>query len=424
MTLEDLRHFPETVWRKLRELSRKLWVRVLLYGALAILSLMIASPAGWILPDVVQEYLAGRGVDRLLNIIANAMLAVTTFSLTVMVTVHRNTSTQWTPRLHMLVMEDTVTQRTLATFIGAYVFALVAIVLRELGVFPDAQTSVLFLVTVFVIVAIVYSLIRWVLHLQTFGSLLASTRTIESETCNSLRARLSRPCLGATPLTDAVPEDATAIVATEAGYVQMLYEQKLQSIAHEHDLDIYVPVPIGGFVSHRQPYLYVTGDVGDEVRDSIKNAVVLGDVRLADQDPRFGLIMLSEIGSKALSPGINDAGTAIDVITRIERILSLYKDERDAHDIEFERLHIPPLSADDLLEDGLGQIARDGAGDYPVQCRLQKTYDALRRHPDDGMCDAAFDAAKSAYVRAMQDLTHEQDKQALSARVPDDIKPD
>lgn len=34
-------------------------------------------------------------------------------------------------------MQDTVTQNTLAAFIGAYVYALVAIVLREVGIFFD-----------------------------------------------------------------------------------------------------------------------------------------------------------------------------------------------------------------------------------------------------------------------------------------------
>jgi len=422
MTFQELRHYPETAWRLLRELSRNLGVRVGLYGLLAVFSLMLAAPAERILPEIAQDYLSGRSVDRLLNIIANAMLAVTTFSLTVMVTVHSNTSTQWTPRLHLLVMEDTVTQRTLATFIGAYVYALVAIILRELGVFPDEQTSVLFLVTVLVIVAIVYSIIRWVLHLQTFGSLLASTRAIEEQTCQTLRARLDRPCLGANPLTDDIPDDAVAICARDAGYIQMLYEQNLQAIAAEHDLRIYLPVSIGAFVSQGQPYAYVAGDMADEAREEIVENVVLGDVRLAEQDPRFGLIMLSEIGSKALSPGVNDPGTAIDVITRIERILTLFQDETASETVEFDRLYIPAVSAHDLLEDGLGQIIRDGAGSYAVMCRMQKTLAALRGHQDPNMCTAALQAARAAYARSLQAMTFELDKEAFSARVADDVK--
>tara|TARA_R110002072_G_scaffold3318_18_gene24301 strand:+ start:4468 stop:4716 length:249 start_codon:yes stop_codon:yes gene_type:complete len=53
-------------------------------------------------------------------------------------------------------------------FIGAYVYALVAIILRELDIYVDERALVLFVMTVIVLAVIVIYLIRWVLHLRTF----------------------------------------------------------------------------------------------------------------------------------------------------------------------------------------------------------------------------------------------------------------
>ena len=135
--MDNIRLLPATLLRIVREYLRKLWVRVVLMGLLAFVSLALTQVIEVWVPDKMASRLPGAAVDRLLDIIANAMLAVTIFSMTVMVTVYRSSSTQWTPRVHLLIMQDRTTQKKLAAFIGAYVFALVAIVLREIGVFLD-----------------------------------------------------------------------------------------------------------------------------------------------------------------------------------------------------------------------------------------------------------------------------------------------
>jgi uncharacterized membrane protein len=47
-------------------------------------------------------------------------------------------------------------------------------------------------------------------------------------------------------------------------------------------------------------------------------------MRYFDEDPRFGLITLSEIASRALSPAVNDPGTAIQIISSYVRLFSLW----------------------------------------------------------------------------------------------------
>ena len=45
-----------------------------------------------------------------------------------------------------------------------------------------------------------------------------------------------------------------------------------------------------------------------EDAEAIAATFVIGGSRVFDQDPRFGLLVLSEIASRALSPAVNDPG--------------------------------------------------------------------------------------------------------------------
>ncbi|PTX56046.1 putative membrane protein [Litoreibacter ponti] len=419
--------WPITLFRLAKQLWRELWVRVAVMGAFALFALMLAQILGSVLPDEVSGYVSAKAADRLLSIIANAMLAVTTFSLTVMVTVYRSSSSQFTPRLHRLIMQDPTTQNTLATFIGAYVYALVGIVLRELDIFADEKAFVLFATTVLVLALVVYSMIRWVLHLQLFGSLTDTTRQVEDIVRREFDVRLSTPCLGAHPFdADKVPSDAVAVTSDTTGYVQEVFHESLQERAEEMDCKIHLCAEVGHFVVCGEPLAYVQGsgpdDEDEDLDDVIRAHIHRGDMRTYDQDPRFGLMVMGEIASKALSPGINDPGTAIDVITRLTRILAEYRDETEASDaLPHDRLWIKPLDPDDLFEDAFGALARDGVALVEVQQRLQSSLSRLMNHESEKLAAAAKRAAGQTYARAMAKLDFEADREKLRASTHPDI---
>ncbi|WP_299558538.1 DUF2254 domain-containing protein [uncultured Sulfitobacter sp.] len=420
---------PTTVLRKARQYTRKLWVRVLLMGLLAIVAVGISQLIEFLIPDELAQSVGGSSADRLLNVIASAMLSVTIFSITVMVSVYQSSSTQWTPRIHRLIMQDRVTQNTLAVFIGAYVYALLGIMLRELGTYKDEHAFVLFWMTVLVLVVIVVYLIRWVLHLQGFGQLIDITRQIEQVTRDQFKERLSLPCLGAIPLTGDVPEDCRPLRAWQSGYIQHIYPEALNALAEEYETDLYLTENIGSFVFLDAPVLHVVqkgADLDwDALCEEVRGCLILGDLRTYDQDPRFGLIVMGEVGSKALSPGVNDPGTAIDVITRIGRILSDYKDETETTpDEKLEHIHVRPLDPADLLRDGFGALSRDGAGSLEVQQRLQQTLSGLMQHPDEGLRIAARKMAKNELQRAFQALSFEPDRAALRLSADDSVELD
>ncbi len=132
----------------------------------------------------------------------------------------------------------------------------------------------------------------------------------------------------------------------------------------------------------------------------MEGCLTVGDIRSFDQDPRFGAVVLAEIASRALSPAVNDPGTAIDVTTRALRILAAWHNTKAEDDsVPYPRLQVAQVAVADLFDDLFGPIARDGAGLIEVGLRLQKTLVMLaglggeyaenaRRHSKDALARA------------------------------------
>ncbi|HIA0041491.1 TPA: DUF2254 family protein, partial [Escherichia coli] len=106
------------------------------------------------IPESVSVKVGAEAVDNILNILASSMLAVTTFSLSIMVTAYGSATTNVTPRATRLVVEDVTTQNVLATFIGSFLFSLVGIIALNMGAYGERGRVILFIVTLVVIALI------------------------------------------------------------------------------------------------------------------------------------------------------------------------------------------------------------------------------------------------------------------------------
>jgi uncharacterized membrane protein len=153
--------------------------------------------------------------------------------------------------------------------------------------------------------------------------------------------------------------------------------EALQATAEAQGLRLYVAALPGSFVHPGAPLIWVEGKAHD-CTEALAAAFTIETARNFDQDPRFGMSVLTEIAERALSPAVNDPGTAIDVLGRAVRLLALWQQPRDTV-LQFPLIWVPPLRLADMMEDIFPAIARDGAGVFSVQMRLQKSLLALAR---------------------------------------------
>jgi uncharacterized membrane protein len=366
--------------------SRRLWVRAALISLLAVAAVLLAAFANPFIPPELPARIGAGAVDHILGILASSMLAVTTFSLSVMVSAYGAATTNVTPRATPLLREDATSQNVLATFIGAFMFSLVGIVALSTGAFGERGRVVLLVATIAVIVLIVVALLRWIEHLSVLGRVGYTTDRVERAASAAMKARVAQPCLGARRLADPrrdIPAGARPLCADRIGYVQHIDVGALSRCAEAQGGEVFVLVLPGSFVDPTRPLARLAGIDGDEAEAAMRAAFTIDDARSFDQDPRFGLVVLAEIASRALSPAVNDPGTAIDVIGRAVRVLALWQEagEEAAGEAQPACAHVwlPPLCEGELFDDVFMAIGRDGAGMLEVQLRVQKALVALFR---------------------------------------------
>lgn len=408
-------------WRwLLSQLTRKLWLKTSIYALLGVVTAVLGIAAQYILPWDLPE-LGADAVDSLLNIIASSMLAVTTFSLSAMTSAYSAATNNVTPRATSLLIEDRVTQGVLSTFVGSFIFAIVGIIVLRTGAYGPSGRTVLFWVTVVVVVLIVLNLLRWIDHITRFGRVGETTDRVEAATRKALEDRQASPYLGGVPLApgdDVIPSDALVVEAGQIGYLQHIDMVALAEIAEEQGCEIYVLHNPGAFFSVDTPLAWLrcsaSGEELERVREALQKAFVIGDTRSFDQDPRFGLAVMSEIGSRALSPATNDPGTAIDVIGRNMRLLALWAQGHDDSEPEYPHVHVAPLEDAELFEDAFMLMARDGAGLIEVQLRLQKCLAALSRIGSEEFRASARHHADMARDRADKALEFSADRERLA----------
>jgi len=68
--------------------------------------------------------------------------------------------------------------------------------------------------------------------------------------------------------------------------------------------------------------------------------LIIGDLRTFDQDPRFGLIVMGRLPQRRCHRAVNDPGTAIDMITRIGRVLRTTRTRNGAERDEFGPIYV------------------------------------------------------------------------------------
>ncbi|QYX55672.1 DUF2254 domain-containing protein [Roseovarius sp. SCSIO 43702] len=399
----------------LRRYYRKLWVRVSLYALLSLIVAVIEPIiARWIDIDAAPKIESG-AVMSVLSILASSMLAVSTFSLNVMVTAHRGAAQNQTPRIHRLLLEDTTTQSVLASFIGAFVYSLTTIILIQSGLYADNSTFITMCVTVLVVVLVIAAMLRWIDHLSKLGSLDDSMRNVHDLAQDGLCAFARTPALGGNPITSdtVLPETLTDVRAPGSGYMQLIDAPGLEE-ALSGGSCIYVTLSPGSPVLRGQPIAQVSGHVSDEDLETLARCFVIGDMRTYEQDPAFGLSVLSEISSRALSPGINDPGTAIEAVTRLESLLWEYAQETGDDDgVDYPHVFIAVPSAHDLMDAAFAGTARDGAAMIEVATHLRGALKRLAMSPDERVNEAAVAMSRLAHLHAEKALPLDAERKRL-----------
>ena len=278
-------------------------------------------------------------------------------------------------------------------------------------VYGPVGLFVTFSFTILIFAMVIMVFLRWVDRIARLGRLGSTIDRVEAAARQAIEQRRQTPLLGGRPVADAA-FDGPCVYAKAIGYVQSIDVGALQRWAEKADVRLRVESLPGTFIGPGRAVarLPAGATAGADDAEAIAGAFIIGEDRTFEEDPRFGIVTLAEIAARALSPAVNDPGTAIDTIGTFVRLRPAWiQPLPDPPAPRFDRVFVPPLNLHDMFDDAFTAIARDGASSVEVGVRLQKALQSFASIGNPAMTEAARRHSALAVARAEGAMTLPED---------------
>ncbi len=370
-------------------LRSSLWFvpAVLVVGALLISEIIIAVDRR-VGPDVVRAAFSGgpESARQVLSTIAASMITFTGVVFSITIVVLQLASSQFSPRVLRTFLRDRTSQTALGLFVATFAFALA--VLRQVR--EDNGTGEVFVPGL----TISFSFLMVLASLGLFVAYISHiTRSIRASSIIGLVAEETRRLVDRVypkdPEEDAPgeppdgPPRTTVCLDGSPGVITSIDRRRLVARARRADAVIVVRVEVGDFVPRGGELADVYGGGDDEpAPHAIQTAFSFGPERTMQEDVSFGFRQLVDIASRALSTGVNDPTTAVQVLDHIHDLLKTlgtrrfhsgtYRDDQGT-----TRLFVPRMTWGGYVSLGTDEIRLYGAGSLQVQRRLQALLEDL-----------------------------------------------
>lgn len=176
-------------------------------------------------------------------------------------------------------------------------------------------------------------------------------------------------------------QDWTVTCSQRAGYFKAFNLSRALELLEAHERHMTVSVRNGFFVMPGHPLFRLEGPPDEELAQSLLDCFDFYVEEFADRHHVFGFKQISEIATKALSPGVNDPGTAIKAIDLLTVLLAermrLPDYDVNADSSGQPRLFMREATLDELLLAVLGPIRAYGREDTQVLLNLLQAYKNL-----------------------------------------------
>lgn len=251
---------------------------------------------------------------------ATITVAAIVFSITALST--QMASNQYSPRSLGEFFEDPFQQSIIGLVVGTFTYAL--LVLGSLGsaISDGAGSNPSVSVTITLVLGVVSAvgIVAYINHSLRRMQIDSVVKRIAYSSIRAIERHLERSEDDNTHSKGPQPEgDARAIKARSAGWVVAI-EVDLLLEALPPESTARIDLRLGEAVSPGDRIITMWPDPGDDWdgEPALRRSVLTAHERSVDLDPTFGIRQLVDIALRALSTGVNDPTTAVDVIHHLK----------------------------------------------------------------------------------------------------------
>lgn len=316
----------------------------------------------------------------IISAITSGLISLTVFSFSMVMIVLSQAASNLSNRILNRLIGNRFQQVVLGIYIGTIVYSLFLLsTIRDIdsGIYiPALSTYLLILLTIFDIFLFIY-FIHYITQSIKYD-------VIIHRVYDDTRDRLEKTCELPRPPTELIDlQGAHFVPANSSGIYEGFDTVTLLHYADENDCVFYTLHTPGTFILQGQPLLQVSKAISDDTKIKIARGLRINGTESIEENYAYGLHQLSEIAMKALSPGINDPGTAIISLRAMSRLfayrLIFFPNNLVRNDDKQVRIMVQELTFDKIFENTVFPIWDYGKEDRLIQKEMYHLLDQLQK---------------------------------------------
>ncbi|SEM07117.1 DUF2254 domain-containing protein [Halomonas caseinilytica] len=359
----------------------------LFYAALGLLALLSPVTSDF-LPTIIKELGLEDpgGAQSLLTALLGGMISLVVFSFSMVMSVLSQAGANFSHKLVFGLISARRHQLVLGHYLGTILFILMLLIVPY-SIDGDPMWRSIAVYAACVMVLHCLALFVYFIHnVSQSIQIDAVISSLHTDTLSSMKQRHDREKEARwqyQPITPPLQAPCHPLHAGEAGYIQNADLPAMAKLAERIGGVIHLDFQFGDYVLKGQPIARLEGKQApdEKWRSSFLETLTQLEGESVGEHFAHGMTQLMEIAIKALSPGINDPGTARLCLHRITDLLSHYLDTRMANRLRDSHGEVRVCwqleSFDSLLHRLLTPILHYGMEDQSILLGLLKALKSL-----------------------------------------------
>lgn len=283
----------------------------------------------------------------ILSTFIGGLLSLTVFSFSMVMLILNQASSNYSPRLLPELISNKRHQIVLGFYLGTIVYSILVLI----SILPNGDAYTLpgaaVLLGIIMGIACLGMFVYFIHSISQEIQINFILKRIFKRTKDRLQ-ELDKEELANKDLSVPDTEKWHKIYGTENGYFQGVSKSTIIELADELDTTFEV-LPIKGlFILKSVPILKSKKKLSEENAQRVLSCLQYSGNPIGDENYIFGIKQITEIAVKAMSPGINDPGTAINAIDYLTELLAIRMqlDDKEMYKGEQEELSLVQATVD------------------------------------------------------------------------------
>lgn len=357
----------------------------------------------------------------ILGTLVGGIISLMVFSFSMVMVVLTNAAASLSPRVIPGLISSKSHQKTLGFYVGTILYALLLITTIEHDG-SDRVPSLGVLIALWLGIACLGFFVHFIRSISQSIQVEHILNNLYHSTLAQFARQAGRATACSAPPHWPDDEHWVAIRAQRNGYYRDLNIAEVNALLCRHQVRMSVLVPPGFFVVVGQPLFKLDRAIDQDLSQPLLDSFDFYIEEYLSSHYSYGCKQISEIAVKALSPGINDPGTALKAIDLLGVLLG---ERLKLPDLDVAPLSAQPpllffreLSLDQLLLQVFGPIRSYGSADASVLSRLLQAYkNLLHQAPNAAHRRVLFQHARSVRDSAERGLDDCREREEINAGV-------